>query len=166
MTPVNKNALISITAQLERRGVTYGYGAKADDKSANPRSTGQLSTPPDTIDQIDCSGFTRYILFQAAGWRVPDGSQDQRQWFEDNGFTKLSSYSVVNNGVGAEALYIAFIKPNTNGCGSVGHVWFVYKPNDNTDAETFESHGGIGVDSRRWNTTVLFAEAFEAFALP
>jgi cell wall-associated NlpC family hydrolase len=166
MNPINKSLLISLSAQLERRGVKYGYGAKADDKQTNPRSTGQLSTPPDTIDQIDCSGFSRYILYQTAGWRIPDGSQNQREWCENNQLVKLATYADVNDDVGGEALYIAFIKPYTNGCGSIGHVWFVYKPGDGQGAETFESHGGVGVDSRKWDTTILLKEAFEAFKLP
>jgi len=163
---IDRPLLISISAQLERRGVKYEYGAKADDKQTNPRSTGQLSTPPDTIDEIDCSGFSRYILYQSAGWNIPDGSQSQRDWCEKSTLVKLANYTDVNADVGGDALYIAFIKPYTNGCGSIGHVWFVYKPGDGLDAETFESHGGVGVDSRRWNTTILFQEAFEAFQLP
>ena len=71
----------------------------------------------------------------------------------------------MNKDVGRDALYMAFIKPNTNGCGPVGHIWFVYKQADSTPAVTIESHGGTGVDSRPWNNLILFKEFFEAFQL-
>lgn len=97
---------------------------------------------------------------------VPDGSQNQLSWFQDNGYAALGSYSDVNADVGGAVLYIAFIKPYVNGCGSVGHVWLVYKPGDGASAETLESHGGGGVDSRPWNTFTLLHEVYAAFRVP
>ena len=165
--PVDVSALISLFNQLQRRGVKYHYGAKADDKSINPRSTGRLSTPPDTIDELDCSGFTRYAVYQAAAsLDIQDGSETQLEWFQGEGFRKLGSYSDVNEDVGRSALYIAFIKAHVNGSGPIGHVWLVYKRADGATAETFECHGGGGIDSRPWNTAALFPEEYMAFELP
>jgi hypothetical protein len=136
------------------------------DKSINPRSTGRLSTPPDTIDGLDCSGFTCYALYQAAGLVIPDGSENQLEWFQREDFRRLEPYSNVNEDMGHSVLYIAFIKAHVNGCGAIGHVWLVYKRTDEATAETFECHGGGGVDSRPWNTAALFHEEYMAFELP
>ena len=162
---VDISILLDTFNQLQRRGVSYIYGGKADLKSTNPRSAGRLSTPLDTIDGLDCSGFTRYSLYRAAGWLIPDGSQEQRAWFQEEFGNALAAYSDVNANVGRDALYIAFIKPNVNGCGDIGHVWFVYKQADGIEAETIECHGGGGVDSRSWNTVVLLREAYVAYPL-
>ena len=43
-------------------------------------------------------------------------------------------------------LRIAFIHGSK---GHVGHVWLILAGN------TIESHGGVGADRRRWDTTVL-----------
>ena len=56
-------------------------------------------------------------------------------------------------------LFICFIKPFTNGCGKVGHVWLAYM------GESMESHGGVGVNSRRLSTGVLRREVFSAYEL-
>ena len=165
--PVDVSALISLFNQLQRRGVKYLYGGKANDKSVNPRSNGRLSTPPDTIDGLDCSGFTRYALYQAAaGLDIHDGSENQLEWFQGRGFRQLGSYSDVNEDIGRSGLYIGFIKAHVNGCGPIGHVWLIYKRTDGVSAETFECHGGGGLDSRPWNTATLFHEEYMAFELP
>lgn len=170
MQALDTSLMLSLFNQLERRGVRYGYGAKADDKTTNPRSTGRLSTPVDTIDQIDCSGFTRYITYQATSGAVtlPDGSQDQLDWFsrqKDKTISKLGQYSDLTK-VAGPSLFVGFIKPHVNGCGDIGHVWFAYKDDQTASPETMESHGGTGVDSRPWNTLVLRNEVFSAFQLP
>ncbi len=103
--PVDVTVLISLFNQLQRRGVKYVYGGKVDNKSVNPRSNGRLSTPPDTIDGLDCSGFIRYALYQAATWVVPDGSENQLLWFQEGGFSKLGSD--VNKEVGRNALSLS-----------------------------------------------------------
>ena len=164
--------LISSFNQLQRRGVRYVYGGKAEDRSVNPRSTGRLSTPLDTIDGLDCSGFFRYILYQATNgsWDVPDGSQSELQWFigaEQRGeLTAVAPYSTVNTGTERPALFASFIKPYVNGCGAIGHVWFVLEPGDGSDAQTLECHGGGGVDARRWNAVPLASEVFQTYRLP
>jgi hypothetical protein len=164
--PVDMSILISLFNQLQRRGVRYVYGGKAGDKRVNPRSTGRLSTPPDTIDGLDCSGFTHYALYNAAGWDIQDGSQNQLEWFQKEEFKTVDPYSDVNMGLGQKGLYIAFIKPYTKGCGPIGHVWLVYKQDDDAPADTLECHGGGGIDSRHWNQFTLSDEEFTAFELP
>src|SRR5690349_9542408 len=100
LNSINMSVLISLFNQLQRRGVRYVYGGKAGDKSVNPRSSGRLSTPPDTIDGLDCSGFTRYALYNAAGWDIQDGSQNQLEWFQKEEFKRISPYSEVNSDLG------------------------------------------------------------------
>jgi hypothetical protein len=50
--------------------VKYKYGAKAV----------LLGTKPENIDYIDCSGFTRWLLYMCSGQRIPDGSWNQRKF--------------------------------------------------------------------------------------
>lgn len=163
---INVSTVISLVNQMQRRGVKYVYGGKVENRQVNPRSTGRLSTPVDTIDGLDCSGFMRYALYQAAGWTIPDGSENQFEWAQGQGFAKLAAYADVNADIGAPALSISFIKPHTNGAGAIGHVWLVYKPGAGVAAETLECHGSVGPDSRPWNTIVLSHEVYASFKLP
>ena len=169
--------LKSTFAQLERQGVQYGLGAKAEGYTIsgvhwNPNSNGHLTTPVNTLQHIDCSGFVRYILFQATDGAlvIPDGSQAQREWFEaaaDRGDThKLAQYSDANTYISESRLFIGFIKPNTNGCGPVGHVWLIGQFDEDVSAETMESYGGHGVGSRNWNAIPLRTEVYSVYALP
>jgi hypothetical protein len=169
--------LKSTFAQLERQGVQYGLGAKAEGytiegKHWNPRSNGHLNTPVNTLDNIDCSGFVRYILFHATDEAlvIPDGSQVQREWFEKaaaRGEThKLTNYADANTYISDSRLFIGFIKPNTNGCGPVGHVWLIGQFDEDVAAETLESYGGHGVASRTWNALPLRTEVYSVYSLP
>ncbi len=88
---IDLDNLESLFSDLQRQGVNYGLGAKPEGGSDprngrrwNTRSNGHLSTRPSTIDNLDCSGFIRYLLFKATdgGLVIPDGSQMQRGWCE------------------------------------------------------------------------------------
>lgn len=170
--PVNLAKLENLFAQLDIQGVRYGLGAKAEGSSYagrqyNPRSTGHLTTPPQTIDHIDCSGWTRYGLFNATGGKLilPDGSQAQREWCENNKLHKVN-YPDTNRYLTARRLFIAFIKPFANNCGPVGHVWFVTQYDADSAADTLESHGGVGINSRAWNYPVLRQQVYSCYELP
>lgn len=179
---VNLQILETLFAQMERNDVRYGLGAKAEGGSDprnnhrwNPRSNGSLSTPVNSIDNIDCSGFVRYALFHATNGAldIGDGSQNQRGWCEHKAAAgelhAVQSYANSAKFINAHRLFICFIKPNTNGCGPVGHVWLVtqYDDGDNhTLAGTLESHGGTGINSRPWNSKTLVREFFSAYELP
>lgn len=162
---------------LLAQGVPYGYGAKAEGGADprnghrwNTRSTGHLSTPIDTIENIDCSGGVRYIVYKATNGQLilPDGSQDQREQCEEwaaAGLIHKVSYRDAAKYMTGRRLFICFIKPGTNGCGSVGHVWLLVQGSDG-HAVTLESHGGGGIDSRPWDTHTLINENYSCYELP
>jgi hypothetical protein len=174
---VDLNTLERDFAQLERQGVAYGLGAKAEGSFYegvrwNPHSTGQLSTPLTTVKHLDCSGFVRYALYRATEGKliIPDGSQVQREWCERQAAAKLlhkaSKYENTNKYLTKERLFIAFIKPWTNGCGAIGHVWLIGQFDKDISAETIESYGGPGVGSRPWNARKLLREVYSVYELP
>jgi hypothetical protein len=165
--------------QLQRQGVAYGYGAKPEGGSDprtgrrwNPNSTGRLSTPVSTIENIDCSGFIRFLLYRATEGAlvIPDGSQPEREWCEQKHSAgllhKIAHYADTNAYITNERLFIAFIKPWTNGCGQIGHVWLVGQFDEDIDAETMESYGGHGVGSRPWSSRTLRREVYSVYELP
>lgn len=158
---INLEKLESIFAQLERRGVQYGLGAKAP----------KLTCPPSAIKKIDCSGAVRYLLFQATDGALvlPDGSQNQRAWCEAKareGDLRKVNYEDAANYITDTRLFIAFIKPFVNGCGEVGHVWLLTNYDNAPGADTLESYGGVGIGSRPWNSRTLRREVFSCYELP
>jgi hypothetical protein len=167
---IDVTMLTSSFSQLQRRGVSYVYGGKADDRSTNRRSNGSLSTPLDTIDGLDCSGFFRYMIYRATSGTciIPDGSQNQLDWFSSQAsagnVNQVYPYSIVNLSATSPQLFACFIKPHVNGCGDIGHVWFVLKSNGG-DAQTLECYGGVGVGSRIWNAIPLLGEVYATFLL-
>lgn len=159
MSKVNLAELKKIHAQAERHGIGYGLGAKAP----------ALSSSAESIDRIDCSGYVRWLLFQASNGtlKIPDGSQNQRAWAEQN-LRQVDKYADAARYMTGTRLFIAFIKPFTNGCGKVGHVWLLADgdPGAGVDAETIESCSARGVCSRRWNTGTLMREVYSVFEVP
>lgn len=143
--PINLKLLQTYAHLMMRRGVGYKMGAKAR----------TLSVPPTAIYRIDCSGFFRWIVYNSTAPRllIPDGSWNQRAWCEDR--LPRVDYRRVYDDPGK--LYAAFMNPLP---GVAGHVWWV------NDRETFESHGGIGVDSRPWNHRPLPQEVDYCFVWP
>ena len=158
MTPISMSKLLTLHAQVERHGVTYGLGAKAH----------SLHDEPGDFSAIDCSGYTRWLLFKASGGNltIPDGSQNQRAWAEQGGLKKVAyKDAAAYIGEKGQRLFICFIKPFTNGCGNVGHVWLLTNTDGDAMAETIESHGGHGPNSRPWNTGVLIREGYSCYEL-
>lgn len=155
---VDLDLLETVFARLERKGVSYRLGGKAP----------SLSCDTSEIDSIDCSGFTRYALAKATNGAlvIPDGSQNQREWFENSGLHQVGSYDDVGRYATPKRLFVCFIKPGENSAGSIGHTWFVSKLDDDSTADTMESHGGTGIDTRPWNTRVLKREFFSGFEIP
>lgn len=153
---VSLDKLEEIFMEMDAAGVRYGLGAKAP----------YLDIEPSKIKEIDCSGFTRYAIFKASGGKItiPDGSQNQREWCEKM-LKPLNNYADVQNG-GQRSLYVAFIKPWTNGCKGVGHVWFVTKLDSDNTPDTMESHGGMGINSRRWDYLTLKRQVYSCFEVP
>jgi hypothetical protein len=162
MTNVVPRASLAIVesdfAQLERHGVRYQLGAKAP-----------LMATPGSFSHIDCSGYFRWALYRATkgALKVPDGSQRQREWAEEN--LRQVRYSDAAKHMTERRFFAAFIKPFTNGCGRTGHVWLLSAFNDgnnSTFAGTLESHGGAGINSRNWNYPTLLREVYSCFEIP
>ena len=114
-----------------------GYGFRANSPS--------LDCAPADITQLDCSGFTRYLLYQATGKQImlPDGSSNQESWCKSYKLAKVAYSTAASHDAW---LRIAFIEASS---GNPGHVWFVH------NGLTLESHSGTGPDQRSWNTPVL-----------
>lgn len=115
-------------------GASYKLGAKA------PKLTAQLGG----IDRIDCSGYTRIILYKAGGVTIPDGSASQLTWFREQGFKRSDPQSAkLKDG----ALRVAVL-PQQPGPGVGRHVTFIL------DGQTFESSPKTkGPGSRKWTAT-------------
>lgn len=150
MTPISLKKLRATHRALIARGVRYGLGAKAP----------SMRTKPSEISRIDCSGEFRYLIAQATDQKliIPDGSWNQRKWFEDNDFKQVPYVEVAK--ADPHRLFAAFITAGVNGCGRVGHVWLV------NDGSTLESYGGHGVGSRKWSVKTLVNQVHECFELP
>jgi hypothetical protein len=139
---IERGYLLEIAGELMDGHVSYGLGSKAP----------SLHCKPSQITKIDCSGFVRYLIYQATDRRViiHDGSVQQREWCEGHGLAKVDYSSAAKND---GWLRIAFISPRKAHKGSKavpGHVWLVL------NGRTLESHGKhIGPDRRPWDTPVL-----------
>jgi len=87
---------------------------------------------------------------------MPDGSVNQHDWCDSQKLPKLA-YPNVGKPDATGKLFIGFIQPAH---GHPGHVWLVH------NATTLESHGGVGVDSRPWNSRVLVNAVAACYELP
>lgn len=133
-------ALMKTLFDRTRGRVKYRLGAKC-----------ALDADSHTITKIDCSGFSRWILYRASDGaiKMPDGSQMQLAWVRDQGWRKLVDYSDVQHAEeDPSRLFIAFLSPKP-GNAWPRHVWLVVA------GKTMESHGSGGVNSRPWNTPAL-----------
>lgn len=143
----NAKAIQTLTHRAMLSGMHYGLGAKIP-----------LTTPLSGLHgrSVDCSGFVRWLTYQSTDNHlvIPDGSYYQRDWFAQRA-TKVEYHSVGQN---LNELHIAFICPTPE--HKVGHVWFV------REGWTYESHGGVGPNSRRWDTRILTEEVCACYILP
>ena len=126
----------ALTKSLEDVPVHYGLGAKV-----NP-----LSLQAGSFDKVDCSGFVRWCVYHATGpvnpVVIPDGSATQHEWIKNQGF-KHSTYEagLLEDNV----IRIAFLSPEQTS-EKIGHVLLII------NGTTYESHGGVGVSSRKWGS--------------
>ena len=150
MTPISKSLFMTVFKNMVNR-VKYQLGAKAP----------YLACDTSLIHAIDCSGEVRYLTAKSTNQQtiMPDGSFYQRLWCEQQQLHKLAQYSDVQYAANDPSrLFICFIEPNAH--ESIGHVFFVCA------GVTYESHGGVGVGSRPWDTPVLLNNASEAYEFP
>jgi hypothetical protein len=134
---IDQSRLSAVCASLFDGHVAYCYGAKAS-----------LTADPATIQQIDCSGFVRYLTYQATNGQIvlPDGSWNQHRWCKSRKLSKVA-YSTAAKRDGW--LRIAFIESTAS---HAGHVWLVL------NGMTLESDGSKGPDQRPWNYSILRKE--------
>jgi hypothetical protein len=146
LAPISLSLLLTVFDHQCLHGTRYRLGAKAP----------SLSCDSADISAIDCSGESRYLLAKATEQKliIPDGSVNQHSWCEAWNLTKADYLHV------ATALpwmiYICFIEPTGR---HPGHVWLVH------DGDTLESHGGVGVTSRRWSAPVLMRQVSACYEL-
>ncbi|MFA5376460.1 MAG: hypothetical protein WC455_12010 [Dehalococcoidia bacterium] len=111
---------------------------------------------PPAFKTSDCSGFVRWLLFQASHEtvKIAPGSWYQQEWCKAQGFKKVVYKDVA--GLMDSRLRIAFI----DGVGSkVGHVWLV------CNSMTIECYGGHGCGRRAWDTPVLLNNVDATYVL-
>lgn len=133
-------ALLETLFDRTKGRVKYKLGAKAN-----------LLADSADIHQIDCSGFSRWILARASEQeiRLPDGSQVQLDWCRTVGYHRLTNYSDVQYAKeDPSRLFIAFLSPKP-GKAWPRHTWLIQA------GKTLESCSSLGVGSRAWDTPVL-----------
>lgn len=138
--------------------VGYVLGAKAP----------SLDCDITKIKNIDCSGYVRLALYRATKGQMvlTDGSQNQREQMEQSGAHQVAKYSDIGQYCTESRLFVCFIKPFTNGCGSTGHIWLVHRPAMAKPPRTLESHYHTGINSRLWNYATLKKQFYSGFELP
>jgi lysozyme family protein len=113
--------------------VVYGLGAKVPFHGA---------VPGRDFKAVDCSGFVREAIWRATSphQSFPDGSVVQHDWIRDRNFQRSTPDAALQqDGI----IRIAFLRPQDSP-KHIGHVVLIH------NARTFESHGGVGPDSRAW----------------
>lgn len=131
--PIDVAKLVKALGDCQRAKVKYGLGSKAPTMTA---------VPGKDFKAIDCSGFVRWALYQATGNRfvLADGSVQQHEAIASAGFKRSAPEALLAKD---GAVRIMFLSQKDG--GGVGHVALVY------NGTTFESHGGVGPDSRLVN---------------
>lgn len=132
LDPVAARAFLNACTGSSPR-VRYGLGAKVPFHGARPGSQ---------FTRVDCSGFVREAIWRATSPHLnfPDGSVVQHDWVRAQGFAR----GAVSDGLLRDgATRIAFLRPQDSP-NRIGHVVLIH------NAVTFESHGGVGPNSRAW----------------
>lgn len=131
-----------LTAKM--KGCRYRLGAKAP----------SLDTQLADIDDIDCSGYVRLMVYKACGEVIPDGSYNQGRWFETHHFKEST---LANCKLKDGVLRLLWMLPK-NG-GGVGHIAFCL------NGKTYESYGGHGPGSRLFSGLSKFQKVARVFVL-
>lgn len=125
----------------------YLWGAKAP----------ALDCDTSVIQEIDCSGYSRYILAKATNQQlvIPEGSLNQFDWFKLQGLQDVP-YSQKGFSDQYEGLVICYMEQD-----GLRHVWFVH------EGETYESSPAVGgVGSRIWSAGILRRHVTACWLLP
>ena len=148
MKPIDLDLLWACQDHGAVHGIRYQWGAKP-----------ALDATTDQIDESDCSGWVRYLFGRQGITTLPEGSQQQMDYFKAAGLPETSDYAAVGGSPAGE-LFICFALDLSAQGSHPGHVWGC------ENGETLECHGGAGVDSRPWNTGVLRRIFHVAYRLP
>jgi hypothetical protein len=137
---IDGGKIAALVLSLEAAGLSYGLGSKIE-----PLSLQASDLAAAEITSVDCSGCVRWAIFHALGqpadFNFADGSVQQHEQVLAVGF-KQSEY---NAGFELDDhVRIGFLTPEDR--GGVGHVVIIW------NANTYESHGHKGPDSRVWGT--------------
>ncbi len=132
---LDTTTLLDISGKLMDGHVRYTWGGKPG-----------FNKKPEEIVGADCSGFVRYVVYQATSKKVSlsEGSWGQHEWCKTSKLETVA-YSTARESDGW--LRLAFINPE--GKDKPGHVWMIL------DGKTLESYGGHGPGRRSWDTGVL-----------
>lgn len=134
------------------RHVRYKLGAKA-----------KASIAPEKIEELDCSGYLRYVLQRCGRPEWPDGTWGQRKYLILAGWHKLKQYRDVRYArKDPNRLFVAVFLEGQDSLGRrrYGHIWFVYM------GQTMECSSRRGVNSRPWNTAALLKNGPECWEIP
>lgn len=101
----------------------------------------------------DCSGFVRWLLFDAAMEKIPDGSVQQHAWCAE--YLPACSYAKCAP-LSDNVLRIAFMAPTAT---EAGHVWLI------VSGLTIECWGGHGPGRRPYDTPVLLEHVCACYEL-
>ena len=142
---IDASKFYEISNQLMDGSVKYLLGGKAN-----------IHKEPDSIKQIDCSGFVQYVVYKATNEAInfQGGSVWQREKCDKLNLEKID-YSTCNEIDGW--LRIAFMKKSKT--VKVGHVWLIH------NGFTHESYGGHGPGRRFWSTKKLKDNVYACYKL-
>lgn len=134
---IDYGAFTNLVDALMKDGhIKYSLGAKP-----------KMSAAPEDIKTSDCSGFVRYLLYNATNGVIncspSGGTWWQNKWCKDNSLEVVEYATAADND---GWLRIAFIH---GGKSKIGHVWLIL------GGKTIECHGGKGANRRPWDTKVL-----------
>lgn len=137
--------LLSLTSAAQKRKIPYAFGVKhALGSDVSVWSSG-----------IDCSGWVRYVIYQCCKQiKIPDGSWNQAAWAEAQGFKSYGKAGYLAN-AGLKDGRVRLCQFT----GNPGHIWFTW------NGMTYESYGGNGPGSRKWNTLGLLTRVQHVFVL-
>lgn len=142
---VDRELLVTLIKKTCDGHIPYKMGGKALSLDCDSSVLGE--DVHGVMRGIDCSGFVRYILHRISNVDMPDGSWNQRDWCQKQGF-KVCPYS--DCAKKDDILRIAFLNKEND---DAGHVWLIIS------GMTIESHGrskvnGVwqdGPSRRPWN---------------
>ena len=154
---IEKNQRFEIFDSLADGHVKYAVGT--DKQTGKLLGKAALGATPQSIKALDCSGFVRYLIYQATDGQttMSDGSHYQRKWCEKQLLT-VQEYGKTAYRADSK-LRIAFLSADPPS-QSYGHVWLIY------NGKTLESYSsGKGPGRRPWSTAVLANNVNACFVL-